>query len=64
MARSSLLYNHILVKQLRILLEEFVAVTCDVINDAHSALHEADIGLAMGIVEIEVIHKRCSFNLA
>ena len=64
MARSSLLYNHILVKHLRIRLEEFVAVTRDGINDAHSALHEADIGLAMGIAEIEVIHKRCSFNLA
>ena len=43
---------------------DFVAVTRDGINDAHSALHEADIGLAMGTVEIEVIHKRCSFNLA
>ena len=64
MAQSSLLYNHILVKHLRIGLEEFVAVTCDGINDTHSALHEADIGLAMGIAEIEVIHKRCSFNLA
>ena len=64
MARSSLLYNHILVKHLRIGLEEFVVVTRDGINDAHSTLHEADIGLAMGIAEIEVIPKRCSFNLA
>ena len=64
MARSSLLYNHILVKHLRIGLEEFVAVTREGINDAHSALHEADIRLAMGIAEIEVIHKHCSFNLA
>ena len=51
-------------KHLRIGLEEFVAVTRDGINDAHSALHESDIGLAIGIAEIEVIHKRCSFNLA
>ena len=64
MARSSPPYNHILVKHLRIGLEEFIVVTRDGINDAHSALHGADIGLAMGIAEIEVIHKRCSFNLA
>lgn len=63
MARSSPLDKHILVKHLRTALEEVVAVTGDGTNDA-PALHEADIGLAMGIAGTEVIHKYCSFNLA
>ncbi|KAJ9674225.1 hypothetical protein PVL29_023652 [Vitis rotundifolia] len=53
MARSSPLDKHILVKHLRTTLEEVVAVTGDGTNDA-PALHEADIGLAMGIAGTEV----------
>lgn len=63
MARSSPLDKHTLVKHLRGPLEEVVAVTGDGTNDA-PALHEADIGLAMGIAGTEVIHKCRSFNLA
>ena len=54
MARSSPLDKHTLVKQLRTTFEEVVAVTGDGTNDA-PALHEADIGLAMGIAGTEVI---------
>lgn len=54
MARSSPLDKHTLVKHLRTLFNEVVAVTGDGTNDA-PALHEADIGLAMGIAGTEVI---------
>lgn len=54
MARSSPLDKHSLVKHLRTTFEEVVAVTGDGTNDA-PALHEADIGLAMGIAGTEVI---------
>ncbi|KAK4347897.1 hypothetical protein RND71_034236 [Anisodus tanguticus] len=53
MARSSPLDKHTLVKQLRTTFNEVVAVTGDGTNDA-PALHEADIGLAMGIAGTEV----------
>lgn len=53
MARSSPLDKHMLVKHLRTNLNEVVAVTGDGTNDA-PALHEADIGLAMGIAGTEV----------
>ncbi|CAM8936554.1 unnamed protein product [Rhodiola kirilowii] len=53
MARSSPLDKHNLVKQLRTTHQEVVAVTGDGTNDA-PALHEADIGLAMGIAGTEV----------
>ncbi|XP_078178069.1 calcium-transporting ATPase 10, plasma membrane-type-like [Carex rostrata] len=53
MARSSPLDKHTLVKHLRTDLNEVVAVTGDGTNDA-PALHEADIGLAMGIAGTEV----------
>ncbi|KAJ3673972.1 hypothetical protein LUZ60_005964 [Juncus effusus] len=53
MARSSPLDKHTLVKHLRSNLGEVVAVTGDGTNDA-PALHEADIGLAMGIAGTEV----------
>lgn len=53
MARSSPLDKHTLVKHLRTKLNEVVAVTGDGTNDA-PALHEADIGLAMGIAGTEV----------
>lgn len=56
MARSSPLDKHTLVTNLR-KLEEVVAVTGDGTNDA-PALHESDIGLAMGIAGTEV----CSFQ--
>lgn len=58
MARSSPLDKHTLVKFLRTTLEEVVAVTGDGTNDA-PALHEADIGLAMGIAGTEVITTFC-----
>ncbi|XP_024182554.1 calcium-transporting ATPase 4, plasma membrane-type [Rosa chinensis] len=53
MARSLPLDKHTLVKQLRNVHKEVVAVTGDGTNDA-PALHEADIGLAMGIAGTEV----------
>ncbi|KAE8662850.1 Calcium-transporting ATPase 2, plasma membrane-type [Hibiscus syriacus] len=52
-ARSSPMDKHTLVKQLRTMFDEVVAVTGDGTNDA-PALHEADIGLAMGIAGTEV----------
>ncbi|KAA8520191.1 hypothetical protein F0562_014447 [Nyssa sinensis] len=53
MARSLPLDKHKLVSQLRSEFKEVVAVTGDGTNDA-PALHEADIGLAMGIAGTEV----------
>ncbi|KAH6810678.1 autoinhibited Ca2+-ATPase 11 [Perilla frutescens var. frutescens] len=53
MARSLPLDKHKLVSMLRKEYEEVVAVTGDGTNDA-PALHEADIGLAMGIAGTEV----------
>jgi Ca2+-transporting ATPase len=53
MARSSPLDKHTLVNHLRTTFKEVVAVTGDGTNDA-PALHEADIGLAMGIAGTEV----------
>ncbi|XP_052201176.1 calcium-transporting ATPase 1 [Diospyros lotus] len=53
MARSSPMDKHALVKHIRTTFEEVVAVTGDGTNDA-PALHEADIGLAMGIAGTEV----------
>lgn len=53
MARSMPLDKHTLVSHLRNELEEVVAVTGDGTNDA-PALHEADIGLSMGIAGTEV----------
>ncbi|XP_058081712.1 calcium-transporting ATPase 10, plasma membrane-type-like [Magnolia sinica] len=58
MARSSPLDKHTLVKHLRTMFNEVVAVTGDGTNDA-PALHEADIGLAMGIAGTEVA-KECA----
>ncbi|KAG2630369.1 hypothetical protein PVAP13_3KG485500 [Panicum virgatum] len=52
MARSSPLDKHTLVKHLRTTFNDVVAVTGDGTNDA-PALHEADIGLAMGIAGTE-----------
>ncbi|KAL9247741.1 hypothetical protein vseg_021142 [Gypsophila vaccaria] len=53
MARSMPLDKHTLVTQLRQHFHQVVAVTGDGTNDA-PALHEADIGLAMGIAGTEV----------
>lgn len=53
MARSSPMDKHTLVRLLRTMFQEVVAVTGDGTNDA-PALHEADIGLAMGISGTEV----------
>ncbi|KAK9283675.1 hypothetical protein L1049_011925 [Liquidambar formosana] len=53
MARSLPLDKHTLVTQLRNSSKEVVAVTGDGTNDA-PALHESDIGLAMGIAGTEV----------
>uniref|UniRef100_J3L7P9 Calcium-transporting ATPase n=1 Tax=Oryza brachyantha TaxID=4533 RepID=J3L7P9_ORYBR len=53
MARSLPLDKHTLVTNLRGMFDEVVAVTGDGTNDA-PALHEADIGLAMGIAGTEV----------
>lgn len=53
MARSSPTDKHVLVKNLRGMFREVVAVTGDGTNDA-PALHESDIGLAMGIAGTEV----------
>ncbi|KAF3437375.1 hypothetical protein FNV43_RR20128 [Rhamnella rubrinervis] len=53
MARSLPLDKHTLVSHLRNVFKEVVAVTGDGTNDA-PALHEADIGLAMGIAGTEV----------
>lgn len=53
MARSSPMDKHTLVRNLRSTFQEVVAVTGDGTNDA-PALHEADIGLAMGIAGTEV----------
>ncbi|AQK57282.1 Calcium-transporting ATPase 4 plasma membrane-type [Zea mays] len=53
MARSLPLDKHTLVTNLRGMFREVVAVTGDGTNDA-PALHEADIGLAMGIAGTEV----------
>ena len=58
MARSSPSDKHTLVTHLRKMFGEVVAVTGDGTNDA-PALHEADIGLAMGIAGTEV----CDFFL-
>lgn len=55
MARSSPTDKHTLVTQLRSVFHEVVAVTGDGTNDA-PALHEADIGLAMGIAGTEVCY--------
>lgn len=60
MARSSPLDKHTLVKHLRTTFNEVVAVTGDGTNDA-PALHEADIGLAMGIAGTEVNNPALSF---
>lgn len=56
MARSLPSDKHTLVIQLRNAFKEVVSVTGDGTNDA-PALHEADIGLAMGIAGTEVRYR-------
>lgn len=53
MGRSLPLDKHKLVTNLKSMFNEVVAVTGDGTNDA-PALHESDIGLAMGIAGTEV----------
>ena len=64
MARSLPSDKHTLVTQLRNTFGEVVAVTGDGTNDA-SALHEADIGLSMGIagteVSVSVLYRTSSY---
>lgn len=64
MARSLPLDKHTLVTQLRKTFGEVVAVTGDGTNDA-PALHEADIGLSMGIagteVSVSVLYRTSSY---
>ena len=62
MALSSPLDKHTLVRQLRTTLGEVVSVTGDGTNDA-PALHEADIGLAMGIVGTEVVKESADVEI-
>ena len=66
MARSLPLDKHTSVKHLRTMFDEVVAVTGDGTNDA-PALHEADIGLATGILQelryssLFILHLRENF---
>ncbi|KAJ0976132.1 hypothetical protein J5N97_018097 [Dioscorea zingiberensis] len=57
LARSLPLDKHTLVRNLKNMFDEVVAVTGDGTNDA-PALHEADIGLAMGIAGTEVAKEK------
>lgn len=61
MARSLPLDKHTLVTHLRNDFNEVVAVTGDGTNDA-PALHEADIGFAMGIAGTEVCRMHNPFT--
>lgn len=60
LARSLPLDKHTIVTRLRKTFNEVVAVTGDGTNDA-PALHEADIGFAMGIAGTEVFATQISF---